>query len=218
MDSSAGNFVKYQGLGNDFILVDNRSSIEPIFPSEQAIRLCNRNFGIGADGVIFAMPGHNGCDYTMRILNSDGSEPQMCGNGIRCLAKFLQRLLGDETTGEERTFKIWTNAGVVSPTLNTDGSVTVDMGEPMLEPHSVPTAVTSNTTYTIAASDQCDGKSKVVSVVADAEVEVPYAQEVNSATVEGTLNSRAGRPQPSATVKVTAVGMGNPHAVRTVLR
>ncbi|KAF4373482.1 hypothetical protein F8388_025176 [Cannabis sativa] len=72
------HFVKYQGLGNDFILVDNRDSSEPRVTPEQAVKLCDRNFGIGGDGVIFAMPGINGTDYTMRIFNSDGSEPEMC--------------------------------------------------------------------------------------------------------------------------------------------
>ncbi|MBN3895579.1 MAG: diaminopimelate epimerase, partial [Nostoc sp. NOS(2021)] len=87
-------FTKYHGLGNDFILIDNRSSSLPVLTPEQAIKLCDRHFGIGADGVIFALPGENGTDYTMRIFNSDGSEPEMCGNGIRCLAGFLADLEG----------------------------------------------------------------------------------------------------------------------------
>jgi diaminopimelate epimerase len=81
-------FTKYHGLGNDFILIDNRAQSEPVITSEQAVQLCDRHFGIGADGVIFALPGQDGTDYTMRIFNSDGSEPEMCGNGIRCLAQF----------------------------------------------------------------------------------------------------------------------------------
>ena len=85
-------FTKYHGLGNDFILVDNRHSSEPVVTPEQAVVLCDRHFGIGADGVIFALPAQNGTDYTMRIFNSDGSEPEMCGNGIRCLAKFIADL------------------------------------------------------------------------------------------------------------------------------
>ncbi|KAE8719047.1 hypothetical protein F3Y22_tig00109978pilonHSYRG00001 [Hibiscus syriacus] len=70
------HFVKYHGHGNDFILVDNRDSTELRITPEQAVKLCDRNFGIGADGVIFAMPGVNGTYYTMRIFNSDGSEPE----------------------------------------------------------------------------------------------------------------------------------------------
>uniref|UniRef100_A0A803LJT8 Diaminopimelate epimerase n=1 Tax=Chenopodium quinoa TaxID=63459 RepID=A0A803LJT8_CHEQI len=71
------HFVKYHGLGNDFILVDSRDSTKPKVTPEQAVKLCDRNFGVGADGVIFAMPGTNGTDYTMRIFNSDGSEPEV---------------------------------------------------------------------------------------------------------------------------------------------
>ncbi|KAE8661074.1 Diaminopimelate epimerase [Hibiscus syriacus] len=71
------HFVKYHGLGNDFILVDNRDSTEPRIKPEQAVKLCDSNFGIGADGVIFAMPGVNGTDYAMRIFDSDGSEPEV---------------------------------------------------------------------------------------------------------------------------------------------
>ncbi|MEW5316462.1 MAG: hypothetical protein WDW38_007834 [Sanguina aurantia] len=85
-------FKKYQGLGNDFILVDNRSSSEPIITPAEAVKLCDRNFGIGADGVIFALPAVGETDLTMRIYNSDGSEPEMCGNGIRCLARFVAEM------------------------------------------------------------------------------------------------------------------------------
>jgi diaminopimelate epimerase len=220
MDATTGKFVKYQGLGNDFILVDNRNALQPKFTSEQAIRLCNRNFGIGADGVIFAMPGQNDCDYTMRIFNSDGSEPQMCGNGIRCLAKFLQRLLGDEAAGEQRTFKIWTNAGVITPTLNTDGSVTVDMGEPILEPGLVPTVLAANTVHNITKNDRGEAESRVVPVVVDTELELPYAMEesfsVGASAGANSSGVRSGTLR-SAVVKVTAVGMGNPHAVSLAL-
>jgi diaminopimelate epimerase len=89
------DFVKYQGLGNDFILVHLNdysadSKLSEYMTGEEAQRICNRNYGVGADGIIFALPGSNGCDYNMRMYNSDGTEPQMCGNGIRCMAKFLQ--------------------------------------------------------------------------------------------------------------------------------
>jgi diaminopimelate epimerase len=85
-------FTKYQGLGNDFVLIDNRHQAEPILSQDQAVQMCDRHFGIGADGVIFALPGTATTDYTMRIYNADGSEPEMCGNGIRCLAHFIAQL------------------------------------------------------------------------------------------------------------------------------
>ncbi|AKG21119.1 diaminopimelate epimerase [Calothrix sp. 336/3] len=133
-------FTKYHGLGNDFILIDNRSSSTPIVTPEQAIQLCDRHFGIGADGVIFALPGENGTDYTMRIFNSDGSEPEMCGNGIRCLAAFIAELEGDNRTSD--TYRIHTLAGVITPQLMGDGQVKVDMGVPRLLAGEIPTTLT----------------------------------------------------------------------------
>ncbi|MBD2435996.1 diaminopimelate epimerase [Nostoc sp. FACHB-110] len=132
-------FTKYHGLGNDFILVDNRASASPILTPAQAVELCDRHFGIGADGVIFALPGKNGNDYTMRIFNSDGSEPEMCGNGIRCLAAFLADLEGASRTQDK--YRIHTLAGTITPQLTPDGQVRVDMGVPRLLAGEIPTTL-----------------------------------------------------------------------------
>jgi diaminopimelate epimerase len=132
-------FTKYHGLGNDFILIDNRSSSEPKLTPEQAIKYCDRYFGIGANGVIFALPGQDGTDYTMRIFNSDGSEPEMCGNGIRCLAQFIADLEGKST--QESQYRIHTLAGVMTPKIKADGKVTVDMGMPRLLAAEIPTTL-----------------------------------------------------------------------------
>ncbi|BFM40279.1 diaminopimelate epimerase [Synechocystis sp. LKSZ1] len=132
-------FTKYQGLGNDFILIDNRHHDEPIISPATAVQWCDRHFGIGADGVIFALPGQGDTDYTMRIFNSDGSEPEMCGNGIRCLAHFLAELEGQVTPG--KTYRIHTLAGVISPQLTPEGQVRVDMGEPQLLAQQIPTTL-----------------------------------------------------------------------------
>mmetsp|Transcript_39447 Transcript_39447/g.103259 ORF Transcript_39447/g.103259 Transcript_39447/m.103259 type:complete len:289 (+) Transcript_39447:23-889(+) len=135
------SFSKYQGLGNDFILVDNRGSAEPLVTPEIAQKMCHRNFGIGGDGVIFAMKGteSSGCEYKMRIYNSDGSEPEMCGNGIRCMARFLQKLEGSE--GTAKTYTIETLAGKIVPHVDAAGLVKVDMGPPTLEAAKVPTTL-----------------------------------------------------------------------------
>jgi diaminopimelate epimerase len=132
-------FSKYQGLGNDFILIDNRHAVEPIITPEQAIAMCDRHFGIGADGVIFALTGKADTDYTMRIYNSDGSEPEMCGNGIRCLAKFIADLEGN--TDVHKSYQINTLAGLIVPKLEANGEVTVDMGEPELSAPKIPTTL-----------------------------------------------------------------------------
>lgn len=136
----AMEFTKYHGLGNDFILIDNRTSAEPRLTPEDAIQWCDRHFGIGADGVIFALPGQGDTDYTMRIFNNDGSEPEMCGNGIRCLAKFIAELEG---ITEPRSYKIHTLGGLITPKLEADGLITVDMGIPRLLAAEIPTTLTA---------------------------------------------------------------------------
>lgn len=155
-------FAKYHGLGNDFILIDNRHSPEPVITPEQAVEMCDRHFGIGADGVIFALPGQNGTDYTMRIFNSDGSEPEMCGNGIRCLAKFIADLEGSKAKTQ---YRIHTLAGVISPELRSDGQVKVDMGVPRLLAAEIPTTLAAPDAKAIDMPIEVAGKSWSVTCV-----------------------------------------------------
>ncbi|MGB3614119.1 MAG: diaminopimelate epimerase [Elainellaceae cyanobacterium] len=140
MGQVSTRFAKYHGLGNDFILLDNRRHADPALTPEQAIQWCDRHFGVGADGVIFALPAMGDTDYTMRIFNSDGSEPEMCGNGIRCLAKFVADIDGADIA-KEPSYRIETKAGVMQPTLRSDGQVTVDMGQPFLLAKEIPTTL-----------------------------------------------------------------------------
>jgi diaminopimelate epimerase len=132
-------FTKYHELGNDFILIDNRQSDQPLVSADTAVKMCDRHFGIGADGVIFVLPAQNNCDYTMRIFNSDGSEPEMCGNGIRCFAQFLTELEGKEESGKK--YLIHTLAGTITPTIEGNGMIRVDMGEPQLMAEKIPTTL-----------------------------------------------------------------------------
>jgi diaminopimelate epimerase len=156
-------FSKYEGLGNDFILVDSRSSDTPPIEPEEAIIWCDRHFGIGGDGVIFVLPGQNGCDYTMRIFNSDGSEPEMCGNGIRCLAKFIAELEGK--TDLAVTYRIHTLAGTIVPEIFPDGQVQVDMGEPRLLAAEIPTRIGTPDDKVVNQSIEIDGKPWSVTCV-----------------------------------------------------
>ena len=149
-------FTKYHGLGNDFILIDNRSSLTPVLTPEKAVQWCDRHFGIGADGIIFALPGQNGTDYTMRIFNSDGSEPEMCGNGIRCLAAFITELEGIDRTKDK--YHIHTLAGVITPQLTDCGQVKVDMGQPTLLAGKIPTTLVSHELQVINHPLQVAGK------------------------------------------------------------
>ena len=156
------SFVKYHGLGNDFILVDNRQQPEPIITPEQSILWCDRHFGIGADGVIFALPGQADTDYTMRIFNSDGSEPEMCGNGIRCLARFIADLEG---ASAKEIYRIHTLAGVIIPKLEANGQVTVDMGCPRLLAAEIPTTLAAADRQVINQPIEVAGKSWQVTCV-----------------------------------------------------
>jgi diaminopimelate epimerase len=135
-------FSKYQGLGNDFLLLDGRGAeVEGAgfgLTEEAVRRLCDRRFGVGADGVILALPPREGGELRMRIFNADGSEPEMCGNGIRCLARFLADSDGDPPG---RRWQIETLAGRMVPELRADGRIRVDMGAPFLRPETVPTTL-----------------------------------------------------------------------------
>ncbi|MEO1003692.1 MAG: diaminopimelate epimerase [Cyanobacteria bacterium J06638_7] len=135
-------FSKYQGLGNDFLLVDGRGAAAAddslgLTPA-RIRRLCDRRFGVGADGLILALPPRGEGELRMRIFNADGSEPEMCGNGIRCLARFLADSDGDRPG---RRWPVETLAGPIVPELLADGTVRVDMGAPLLAPEAVPTTL-----------------------------------------------------------------------------
>jgi diaminopimelate epimerase len=158
-------FRKYHGLGNDFILLDNRQQPEPLLTPEEAVQWCDRHFGIGADGVIFALPAQGDTDYTMRIFNSDGSEPEMCGNGIRCLARFLADLEQAETGMARPHYRIHTLAGVMSPRLEQNGEVTVDMGVPRLLAAEIPTTLAAPAAKVIDQPLEVAGQSWSVTCV-----------------------------------------------------
>jgi len=131
------DFTKMHGLGNDFIVVNCLRGEHVAELVEATVRLCDRHRGIGADGLILVLPASD-ADFRMRIINSDGSEPEMCGNGIRCFAKFLY----DTGLTTKTTLAIATLAGMIGAELTvTDGKVSavrVDMGIPRLERIDIP--------------------------------------------------------------------------------
>jgi len=131
-------FRKYQGLGNDFILIDARKTELPPVHPDQARLLCDRRFGVGADGLILALAPQGMGDVRMQIINADGSEAEMCGNGVRCFARFLADLDGASASG---SWRVETPAGIIVPQLVADQQVSVDMGEPFLSPSTIPTSI-----------------------------------------------------------------------------
>jgi len=135
-------FTKMHGIGNDFILLDGFAGDIP-HPEALATRLCDRHFGIGADGLILALPSAV-ADARMRILNSDGSEAEMCGNGLRCLGKFLY----DGGLCRKSPLRVETGAGILILEIETESGkarrLTVDMGAPRFDPMQIPVASDSN--------------------------------------------------------------------------
>ncbi len=137
------DFVKMHGLGNDFVLVDLRARGQDRSDAawaELATRLCDRHFGIGADGVLLALPS-TVADVGMRILNADGSEAEMCGNGIRCLARYVRDEGQVRRLAEGGPLRVETLAGVLELTFPAADAVRVDMGPPRLAGRDVPIAV-----------------------------------------------------------------------------
>lgn len=175
-------FAKLNGLGNDFIFFDGLDGSFEI-EADQVRALCDRHFGIGADGVIVVRPSRvDGADAFMDYWNSDGTLAQMCGNGVRCFAKYLvDRQIVDAS---EHSLSVDTRAGIKQITYSLDENglmekATVDMGAPELEPARVPTTLSANATTSFGAS-----------FVNDVSISSPYG-----------------------TFAFTCVSMGNPHAV-----
>lgn len=125
------SFTKMHGAGNDFIVIDCRELILNE-PAEFAKKYCHRRFGIGADQVLLLYPSYK-ADFAMKILNADGSEVEMCGNGIRCFAKYIW----DRKLSDKSILEIETMAGIIRPEKAGE-LVRVDMGEPVFEPEKVP--------------------------------------------------------------------------------
>jgi len=117
-------FVKMHGIGNDFVMLDGiADDLSALNFASFAVRVCDRRFGVGADGLIVAERAEDGL-LRMRMWNPDGSESEMCGNGIRCFA----RLMAVEGHAPEPTMRVHTGAGILEPTVLSDGRVRVDMG------------------------------------------------------------------------------------------
>lgn len=131
-------FTKMHGIGNDFVVVNGFIYKDIPDPGALSEKICDRHFGVGADGLIWMVPS-DCADARMRIFNSDGSEPEMCGNGLRCAAQFLR----DEGIVNSDVMTIETLAGILTVTIS-DRGITADMGEPILEAAKIPVYSDSN--------------------------------------------------------------------------
>jgi diaminopimelate epimerase len=163
-------FTKMHGIGNDYVYVSTFDQKAPADPSALAVKVSDRHFGIGSDGLILIGPSER-ADARMRMFNVDGSESEMCGNGIRCVAKYVY----DRGIARKSRVRIETGRGILTLDIEAEDDkarrVKVDMGAPILQGSDIPTTLPG-----------------------DPPIEVPV-------TVNGY------------SLRVTAVSMGNPHAV-----
>ncbi len=129
--------TKMQGCGNDFVIIDYPEYEKTgLKMSELAKKVCDRNFGVGADGMIIPnlSPENKEADIAWYFYNSDGSTAQMCGNGMRCFAKYVY----DNKLVDKKSFSVQTLAGLIKPELLENGLVKVNMGKPILEDKKIP--------------------------------------------------------------------------------
>jgi diaminopimelate epimerase len=203
-------FQKMHGLGNDFILMDE---IDPLKYdlSALAIKLCNRHQGIGADGIILILPSEI-ADVKMRIINSDGSEADMCGNGIRCFAKYVY----DKQINTAKSFTIETGAGVMIPELIVeDGKVLfvkVNMGAPKLERSAIPmTGVAGNV---INESLQITGKQyKITSLLMGVPHTIVFADHLSEEDLIAIGKQIENHPSFPKRTNVNFVEVINDHEI-----
>src|SRR5262245_52681136 len=136
-------FTKMEGLGNDYIYVDCFHNPPPRDPAGLSRAISDRHFGVGGDGLILICPSER-ADARMRMFNADGSEAEMCGNGIRCVAKYVY----DHGICRRSDLQIETGAGVLALKVEVQGSkvtrVRVDMGEPILDAARIPTQLSGS--------------------------------------------------------------------------
>ena len=145
------NFTKMNGLGNDFIILDYENYIKSQkTPEELATKLCDRHFSIGADGLFIVDSNVKDTDAKWIFYNNDGSIAQMCGNGIRCFAKYLY----DKKLINKRKFSIETLAGTMIPEILDNGLIRVNMSKPILTPQQIPAKVDKNLNFEIKVSDK----------------------------------------------------------------
>jgi diaminopimelate epimerase len=134
------NFTKVQGAGNDFILVEADKAQRDW--SRLAIAMCDRHFGVGADGLLLMLPSNN-ADFQMRVFNSDGSEAEACGNGLRCLVKYA--LHKGLVNSKAQEISVETRSGVRKARLHTAGGketiIQIGMGEPKFRAEDIPVAI-----------------------------------------------------------------------------
>ena len=176
------DFVKMHGLGNDFVFIEDKTGQDKDYTA-LARAMCNRHTGIGADGLIVIVDSRV-ADVCMRIINSDGSEAEMCGNGIRCFAKYVY----DSGIIEKKQFTVETPAGIMEPeiTVGADNKaelITINMGRPSFNRSEIPMEGADGR---VLNEDLCvDGENwKITSLLMGVPHTVTYVDDVDSVDIE----------------------------------
>ncbi|EFQ05012.1 diaminopimelate epimerase [Megasphaera micronuciformis] len=176
------DFVKMHGLGNDFVFIEDKTGQDKDYTA-LARAMCNRHTGIGADGLIVIVDSRV-ADVRMRIINSDGSEAEMCGNGIRCFAKYVY----DSGIIEKKQFTVETPAGIMEPeiTVGADNKaklITINMGRPSFNRSEIPMEGADGR---VLNEDLCvDGENwKVTSLLMGVPHTVTYVDDVDTVDIE----------------------------------
>jgi len=165
-------FTKMHGTGNDFVVIDGVRQRVNLSP-EQLRLLADRHFGVGCDQILLVeKPQHKEADFRYRIFNADGGEVEQCGNGARCFVRFVH----EQGLTPKREIVVETGSGLISPRLEDDGRVTVNMGAPVFDPERIPFAGLGAVSEpldvageTLEISALSMGNPHAVQVVADVE-------------------------------------------------
>jgi diaminopimelate epimerase len=182
LGGQAMRFTKMHGIGNDYVYMSTFDQCAPIDPKQLAIEVSDRHYGIGGDGLILIMPSER-ADARMRMFNADGSEGEMCGNGVRCVAKYLY----DHGLARKPQVTVETGRGVLMLDLEISAGqverVRVDMGPPILEAERIPTLLPGNPP--IDALIELDGHKLAVTAVSTGNPHaVLYMANVNGFALE----------------------------------
>ena len=176
------DFVKMHGLGNDFVFIEDKTGQDKDYTA-LARAMCNRHTGIGADGLIVIVDSRV-ADVRMRIINSDGSEAEMCGNGIRCFAKYVY----DNGIIEKKRFTVETPAGIMEPeiTVGADNKaelITINMGRPSFNRSEIPMEGAEGR---VLNEDLCvNGANwKITSLLMGVTHTVTYVDDVDTVDIE----------------------------------
>jgi diaminopimelate epimerase len=206
-------FTKMHGIGNDYVYVDCFAEKMPADPAALAVKIADRHFGVGGDGLILICPSEQGADARMRMFNADGSESEMCGNGLRCVAKYVY----DHGIKRSDKLRIETGNGILSVELEIKAGkaerVRVNMGKPILDAAKIPTKLAGSPPLDVPLS--VDGRTLQVTSVSMGNPHcVTYVEQATDELVLGLGPKIEHHAMFPARVNVEFIEIISPREVR----